>query len=138
MNIKNELPPNWKLINKNFETNDKCYFTYGDTIYNPYDLPLPEEIIEHEKVHMQQHEHSRKGAKKWWKKYIEDPEFRIDQEARAYARQYDVYCKNKLDRNHRARYLVTLTHILSGPLYGNSIDFNEAKKLITKYSVCLG
>jgi len=60
-------------------------FTYGDTIYNPSNLKLNDHTIEHEKVHMQQ---QGDHPDLWWGKFLRDPQFRIQQEAEAYGRQY--------------------------------------------------
>ncbi len=124
------------------------YFTYGDTIYNPDNLPIPIEIIEHEKVHMEQQlafipperrikGNESEGAALWWGKYLRDPEFRIDQEARAYAKQYAVIAEIVKDRNRRFNYLRQLASSLSGPLYKSSIGFLSAISLIKKHAADL-
>ena len=70
----------------------------------------------------------------WWGKYLRDEKFRIDQEAKGYARQYDVICKVMRDRNKRARYMWGLANSLSGALYGNVILHSDAMKMIKKFS----
>ncbi len=115
-------------------------YTYGDKIYNPDKLELPPEIIEHEKVHMKQqkawmvNEDRKFTPALWWGKYLRDAKFRIDQEAKGYARQYDVICQDNHDRNQRARYLWGLASSLSGVLYNNEISHSEATKMIKKLS----
>ena len=132
--ISYEFPPIYNNIVRAFRVNPKCYFTYGDTLYNPHKLPIPPEIIEHEKIHMRQQSYNDKDAALWWGRYLREPEFRIDQEAKAYGRQYKVFCELVKDGNKRNRLLVELSQILAGPLYGLVIMPAQACKLITKYS----
>lgn len=133
--ISFEYPPIYNDICAAFKIQPKnVYFTYGDTIYNPDKLEIPPEIIEHEKVHMDQQNHNDVDAALWWGKYLREPEFRVDQEARAYGRQYEVMCGVMKDRNYRLRFLMQLAMSLSGPLYDFAISSREAMELIKKYA----
>src|SRR3989338_9900589 len=132
--VSNEKPPIWDDVCGAFGIKPEAYFTYGDTIYNPSKLPLIADIIEHEKVHMEQQKHNDVDAALWWGRYLREPEFRLDQEARAYGRQYEVICSVVKDRNHRNRYLMALSRSLSGPLYNNSIGQVEAMQLIKSFA----
>ena len=133
--IKIEKPPIYEAVCNAFKLNlsDKI-FTYGDTIYNPSGQELPDHIIEHEKVHMKQQNYNDKDAALWWGRFLRELAFRIDQEARAYAKQYLFICKSVKDRNQRAKIIVDLASVLSGPLYQNSIGQFEAVKEIKKYT----
>ena len=133
--IKHKKPPRkiWKAVvkagmNPNPET---VIFTYGDTIYVPSGNPLPEDLIEHESLHTKQ---QGDDPDAWWERYIKDEDFRIDQEAKAYGKQYAYLCKQHKDRNAQARILMNLARILSGPLYGNVLKHSEAMKLIKDFS----
>lgn len=110
------------------------YFTYGTTIYNPDNLPVPEDIIAHESVHMEQQGFTEEGAALWWGKFLRDPAFRIDQEAEAYGAQYRFICKGMKDRNKPFRVLASLANSLSGPLYQNSVSHGDAMILIKQKS----
>ena len=132
-----EKPPVWNNICAAFGiVPDTAVFTYGDMIYNPNMMDLPDFIIEHEKVHMMQQGFSNEGAAVWWGKFLRDPEFRLDQEAQAYAAQYDHICLSRKvkDRNARFRIRMDLARILSGPLYHRAIGTIPALKLIEKYA----
>jgi len=129
-----EKPPVWDSVCTAFKINPIAFFTYGDTIYNPSNLNLPIEIIAHEKVHMEQQNHNEKDAALWWGKYLRDPQFRVDQEAKAYGKQYAVICSGLKDRNERCRYLTLLARSLSGPLYDNAVSFQTAMQLIKEKS----
>jgi len=129
--VSDEFPPVIDAIKATFQINPQVYFTYGDVLHNPYDLPLPDDIIAHEKTHMKQ-----QGDKSelWWGKYLRDAKFRIEQEAVAYGHQYAVFCQRNKDREQRNRFLMGLARTLSGPLYGNAIKFNLAIGAIKHYA----
>jgi len=132
--IKAEKPPIWDAVRNAFQINPKnVVFTYGNIIYNPDDVELPDHLIEHEKIHMIQQEQNGTNPALWWGKYLREPAFRVDQEAQAYAIQYLFICQIQKDRNRRARIMFDLAHFLSGPLYNHAINFDEAIKLIKKY-----
>lgn len=137
--IVNEKPPIYDNLCAALKIKPvNVFFTYGNKIYNPDNAEIPPEIIEHEKVHMKQQRAKYKGIQMtpelWWGKYLRDPEFRLDQEDKGYARQYDAVCSIQKDRNRRARYLWGLAMSLSGPLYGDIITHSEAMKKIKKLS----
>jgi len=133
MQIKNEKPPIWENACAAFQINPKnTIFTYGDIIYNPGGKTLSEDVIAHETVHIQQQ--SVDGPDLWWGKYLRDPEFRIQQEVRAYAAQFAFLISKYKDKNQRVRILMDLAQLLSGPLYANAISHTEAMMLIQQCS----
>ena len=105
---------------------ENIVFTYGDTVYSY--APLSYGLVAHEITHVLQQ--TKMGAEKWWKQYLKDPKFRMEQELEAYRRQYKVYCK----RNARvgADMLIEMAEDLSGKIYGNIMSFDEAKQLISQ------
>ncbi len=128
VHVKVEKPPIYENACAAFRLNPKSVvFTYGDTIYNPNDLPLGEDIIAHEMVHVEQQGGNDKGAQVWWSKFLQDPEFRLSQELEAYAKQYNFICKH-MTQNKQVRFnlLKRYAEILSGPLYGNCVGFHKA------------
>lgn len=135
MIIKYEKPPIWDDLCGAFKIRPKnVFFTYGDTLYNPDNLQVPPDIVAHEELHAEQQKHNDIDAVLWWGKYLRDPEFRLDQEARAYGKQYAKICQFVKDRNQRNGHLMALASSLSGPLYNNLIAHSEAMKLIRDYS----
>lgn len=105
-------------------------FAYDDAIYNPSGQEVPEDIIAHEAVHLQQQAECG-GAEAWWQRYLSDPYFRIQQEVEAYATQYAFICNYIVrDRNRQVHVLISLSRALSGPLYGSMISRSEAEKMI--------
>ncbi len=126
-------PPIWDEANKLFRLKELglgVIFTYGDTIYNPFNIPVTRDLVAHEEKHAEQQQHDETCAGLWWKRYVEDPAFRIEQEAQAYRAQFKCICKTVKDRNNRARNLHMLASQLSGPIYGNSVTHTAALQMI--------
>lgn len=109
-------------------------FTFGDTLYNPDNVPLSEHLMVHEEVHEKQQTEDGMTPELWWGKFLRDPAFRLDQEARAYGAQYAFICKTVKDRNQRYKILWDLAGILSGPLYANCTSRQGAVKLIQGFA----
>jgi len=130
MKIVQGWPPNWQDIKRKFNPAETVCFTYGDTLYNPAGGYLGEVFMTHEQTHSTQQAQDPKG---WWKKYIEDPIFRVDQETQAYHNQYEAFMRVEKDRNKRAVFLYKLAVDLSGPLYDNVIDHGTAFDNIKNY-----
>jgi hypothetical protein len=128
MKILIEYPPIYEdIINAGMQPHGGTIYTYGDTIYNPGRVEIPEYLMIHEEVHSKQ-----QGADPdaWWGRYLIDQYFRTDQEAEAYAKQYDFMCKKIKDRNQRNRLLIDLSKILTSPVYGLQLSASSAMKFI--------
>lgn len=133
MQVLNTFPPIYDEANKLFklEENHICaVFTYGDVLHNPFNVELDPELVRHEETHMEQQEAHPEVAAMWWKRYLQDQDFRIDQECEAYGAQYKLFCQRNKDRNKQARYLFALAQHLSGPMYGKAIDRASAMQRI--------
>jgi len=147
-----ETPPEWIMRGclDQFRVNvDRTFWTYGNAIYNPGRGEIPKHILAHEETHMRQQEEycviikhtsvgkstdpieKKEGKDEWWKRYLTDPRFRLEQEAEAYGAQYRYYCKAiSGDRNQQARFLHMLAGQLSGPLYQLAVTQAQARELI--------
>lgn len=124
-------PPNYEKILAAFpavKDQPHVIFTYGNAIYNPSGKYIPPEKIAHEQVHMVQQ--LEVGQDWWWETYCNDKAFRLQEEIPANRIDYKVFCENNRDRNQRADYLHWLAGTLAGPLYGNMLTLEEAKKTI--------
>lgn len=128
MKITQGYPPNYDDICKVFNIRGRAgiVFTYGDTIYIPGGMQLPSHLLAHEKVHIEQQ--TKMGAEKWWKKYLVDSEFRLDQEVEAYRAQYKAMFA--LQRSMRRIIFRKLCNDLAGPMYGYVVSNEEAARLI--------
>jgi len=124
--------PYWFKVKKKFkltfEQMGNIVFTHGDTIYASKPLDMPFHLVAHEITHVFQQ--TKMGAKEWWKKYLEDEDFRLVQEIEAYQQQYKVAkAKNEATA---ALVLAKIAEDLSSEIYGNMIDVEAAKKLIVE------
>jgi len=123
MKIVKDWPPNIDDIRNEFDLPEGVIFTYGDTIYNPHGVSISEWLLEHEKVHMKQ---QQAGVEDWWKRYLEDPAWRLEQELEAHQREFRVFCNKVHNREKRNKALVTMASRLASPMYGNLINVRAA------------
>lgn len=133
MTILNEMPPQWIMQGclSQFRVNPKyTYWTYGDVLYNPGELTIPDFVMVHEEQHMRQQGEYEGGKDAWWKEYFANPRFRLEMEADAYGAEYRYFCKTRSDRNMRARFLHTKASQLSGPLYQIAVTHQQASDMI--------
>lgn len=150
MRIINEKPPVYDAIVENgMRPTETTIFAYGDAIYNPGGIEIPPYLIEHEETHCAQQSDKenmlkyidpseriddeklkQKMADAWWGRYLTDPYFRIEQEAEAYARQYDFMCGMIRDGNARTRLLFDLGRILASGIYGSVVKADHARQMI--------
>lgn len=118
-------------ISKAFDIDhDRTVYTHGDTIHNPSGGFMSVDLIAHECQHGKQHRAYPGGPTAWWKKYIEDVNFRLDMEIDAYSVQYAMYCHNVKDRNKKSNFLLEIAGFLSGPLYKANISRQSAYNII--------
>jgi hypothetical protein len=124
MKVKNEKPPVYDAVKKLLDFEDQhTIFTYGEYIYNPAGVALTLDLHAHEEVHMRQqmamNVMGKLGPRRWWKRYLKDPQFRFEQELEAYRAQYQFAKRNIKDRNALHDYLVRVARTLASPMYGN-------------------
>jgi hypothetical protein len=130
MKIVNERPPVWNDVCKMIgATPQNAIFAWGDIIYNPDAIVVPDFLISHEEVHQLQ-QRAYGGPEKWWSRYLDDVFFRLKQETEAYAVQYVVMSNIYRDRNQRFQIKVDLARKLAGPLYGNSLKNSAALAML--------
>lgn len=133
MKIINENPPAWIMTGclNQFRVNlDHTFWTYGDIIYNPGKGTIPDHIIAHEETHMRQQEAYEGGKDAWWKEYLANSRFRMEQEAQAYGEQYKFFCKYRKDRNERSRFLNSICDSFAGPLYQLALTKAQARAMV--------
>jgi hypothetical protein len=128
MQIVRGFPPNYKEIKARFNPPPKTVFAYGDTIYSPAGVDLPADLIAHERVHFGQ-QAAAGGAEAWWRRYIDDAEFRLTQEVEAYRAQYALVAA--LPRPLRRRWLAAISKALASGMYGSLVTRERAQQLVT-------
>lgn len=104
-------------------------YTWGDTIYAPVGAQLDPDLREHEAVHERQ-QAAMGGPEAWWQRYLESPQFRLEQEIEAYRKQYAFARFVGLGREMRRKLLAKLAKDLSGSMYGHLVRFRDAIELI--------
>lgn len=103
-------------------------FAWGWTVYNPFAIVVSPQLLAHEGVHC--HRQESGGPEKWWDRYIEDAEFRLEEEIPAHIAEFKDICTRVKDRNSCAVALHRISARLSSPMYGNLIAHAAARKLI--------
>lgn len=127
MRVVNDFPPNIEEVREQFPLTGNELFAWGDIIYNPGGGRIPQQLIDHEKVHQLQQGDDVEG---WWEKYLIDIEFRFKQELEAHKEEYRSFCRVTKDRNKQARYLIVIARRLASPMYGKMIKPLEAVRRI--------
>ena len=130
MKIVQGRPPNFDAIAAVLPAANgaKVLFCYGKTIYAPGGGPLSPWLIAHEEVHCLQQGDDIEG---WWVKYLTDPKFRFTQEVEAHRREWRVWLSSGTrNRAQRRGQMVVIGARLAGPLYGNMVQFSEAREMI--------
>jgi hypothetical protein len=119
--------PNLQVLKDKFGISEEdTLISYGDTIYSP-GKQMTHDLLVHELVHCQR---QGKRAERWWELYVENDDFRRQEETLAYREQYLYCCRVYKDRNRRYRILNALAKEFSSSRYGNIITHSEAMKVI--------
>jgi hypothetical protein len=109
-------PPNFEQIKAAFPKAEErgVLFAYAGAIYNPSAIPIPQALIAHEEVHLRRQTIS--GADLWWTLYLEDSEYRYNEELLAHVAEFQSL-RGGGDRNFGARLLLHTALRLVAPLY---------------------
>lgn len=127
--IIHDVPPNYDelvaVFGEGANWDRGATFTYAEGIYCKD--PLPEHLVAHELIHVEQQE-KEGGTKAWWKRYIEDPDFRLHEEIEAYRAEYN-YVVRYMKKHQHFYYLRYFAMNLS-KRYKLGVDLLEAINLI--------
>jgi hypothetical protein len=90
-----DVPPLFDEIDAVFGVRGKpILFAWGDKIFNPAGVTIPQELIAHEAVHGK-----RQGdVVGWWRRYLVDPEFRLAEELPAHVAEFKSICAQHSSR----------------------------------------
>jgi hypothetical protein len=115
--IRAERPPNFAAILAAFPHagDHGVVFAYGEDIFNPSNVSIPHELMQHEYRHCARQ--FTYGADKWWTDYIAKPDFRYGEELLAHVDEYLAAIRQTKDRNTRAKILQRTAQRLVMPLY---------------------
>lgn len=131
MKISIDYPPLYQAIKEVLPNHGKSIFCHGDTIYNPYNLEITEDLKVHEAVHQKQ---QGDNPNLWWSNYLSDKDFRLQQEIEAYGTQYAWVKKLDMKWVIKDWMKEKMAQALSGESYGNLISYAEAESKIRNYA----
>jgi hypothetical protein len=122
-------PPNYAELVEAFNPDARTVFAWDGTIYVPEGCAdrLPPDLVAHERVHFDQQQ-AVGGPETWWRLYIDDPTFRLEQEVEAYRAQWRAL-KARPKRERFTRLYVMVCD-LGGPMYGDLVTQAQARQLI--------
>lgn len=132
MQIVVERPPNYDAIVARFPDAARpgVIFTCGQTIFNPAGIEISGALKCHESVHAQRQGNEEHGILEWWRRYLDEPLFRLEEELLAHRAEYRAFKGWTKDRRLVLRELETIARRLSGPLYGGLITLAQAQRFI--------
>lgn len=128
-----ELPPAdiYEACDKKFGIRGRkgVVWTVGGKLYNPDAVKIDPALFAHEQVHSDR-QLAAASIEAWWRDYLENPQFRFDEELIAHQVEWKV-AKQVIPSYERRVYALNfIIDRLSGPLYGNMIERRYAKRLI--------
>lgn len=131
MKILIERPPLWDEIDATFHVAGKpVIFAFGGIIFNPENAKVTKELVAHEEIHGRRQGPTAELCFAWWRRYMKDQGFRLQEEIPAHQAEYKAYCKRHGSGRQKA-----LEHIaskLASPLYGNLISIPQAFRIIAE------
>lgn len=132
LQFSTEIPAIYHQLREKFgvDWDTGLIITYFPLIHCKFKLNEYPEKIMHEAVHIRQQE--KMTPQTWWTLFLQDPSFRLEQEVEAYRAEAAFIKKVVKDRNAQAVFYNEIAKNLSGPIYGNMVNFSEALKLIKK------
>jgi hypothetical protein len=126
--IKHEIPPIYYKLKDQFNVNWKdIIIAYAPDIYAPRPISKQKEV--HEQVHIKRQQEI--GVDIWWGMYLDDPQFRLQEELTAYLVEVKWIKDNIATRNERRLLLKRIYGDLSSSMYGSLVSEDEAKDLLT-------
>ena len=125
-----DFPPLYEEIAAVFRIHERrdIVFSFGPCLYNPHQVEIPTDIVAHEAIHGMR-QGSGDDILDWWKRYMEDPTFRLVEEAHAHRVEYRWLLEHGT-RRERRRALKRVAAKLASPLYGGLVTSSEARKLL--------
>ena len=128
--ISDQIPSIYHTLHDKFgvEWDDGVIITHYPLVHCKF--RLADQKIAHEAVHLKQQRDF--GREAWWKKYIEDVDFRLSQEVEAYRTEVNFLQATVKDREKRNKAILHLARDLGSSMYGNIVSPTEALKLIYK------
>ena len=131
MQLVRSYPPNFDLIASAFDVKGKpVLFAWGDIIYAPSGVStVSPQLYAHEEVHARRQKEYETPAG-WWRRYIVDPEFRLEEERLAHIAEYQWLMDNATSRNERRQALSRVAERFAAPLYRYGLSKDDARRML--------
>lgn len=130
MEIVVDCPPIYDELCRAFPIAGKpMIFAWGGRIFNPQNILVLPILIAHETVHGVRQAGDIEG---WWRRYIDDAAFRLDEEVRGHLAEYEYLLRTggRPDRNARRRALRATAKRLASPVYQCRTTTAQAVRLL--------
>lgn len=122
-------PPNLAEIDAVFPNRGAgVIYAFGQTIYNPGDVTIPNFLFAHEGAHGRR-QMSVFGIDLWWRRYLDDADFRYDEEVIGHAAEYLSLTNGENDRNRKARLMISTAGRLLAPFYEYGGKYSHKKAM---------
>lgn len=130
LEVVDARPPNYEAIVAVFPgaAQPGVIFAYGDRIYAPGGRRPTPALQAHEAVHCERQDGR---PEPWWRRYLVDPAFRLEEELEAHRAEYRAYCARHANRAKREAALEGVARKLAAPLYGGLISVEDARKAVS-------
>lgn len=127
-----DFPPMYDDIDAAFNVRGKpVIFAWGDKVYMPGQAcGLSKALTAHEAVHCERQLKYPGGIEAWWRRYIADQQFRLDEEIPAHRAELAVLEARAKSPSMRSHAVSRTAARLAAPLYGNLITVSEAKRVL--------
>lgn len=127
-----ERPPIYDEICERFPVRGKpVLFAWGDRVYAPLGGSFPMQLQAHEHVHCQRQLVFAGGVEGWWRRYLDDAAFRLDEEKLAHTAEFMKLCEMRGgSRSARRTALAIVATRLSGPIYRYSFSKAAAREYL--------
>ena len=125
-----DFPPIYSEIAAVFRIHEcrDVVFSFGPRLYNPYGLTIATEILAHEAIHGVR-QRTGDHVLDWWKRYMEEPKFRLAEEAQAHRAEYRWLLAHGA-RKQRRKALKQVAIKLASPLYGRLVNADKARRIL--------
>jgi hypothetical protein len=128
MKVVRGFPPNFREIIKVFPQARRTdiMFAYGDTIFIPGTGKINEHLMAHEAVHGERQRAI--GVEMWWRHYLNNRQFRYEEELLAHRAEYQSMIKNAKNPAFIKGALKMVATRLASSLYGCGGGWEKAAK----------
>lgn len=136
MRIIEDYPPLIDEIDERFHIRGKpVIFAWGDTIYNPQKNPVADWLIAHEAEHGQRQGSDLTDIVSWWRRYMDEDAFRMEEEAYAHLAEYTFQLGGTINRQQRRSLMMTTAKRFANPIYDYGLTKDRAKSILTGMAV---